>query len=343
MDAEYYAQFLLANLPVAKFASGRSEIVCRCQYCADSKNPNKGHFYISIPKNENDLSFFHCKKCGSFGMVTHNKLIEWGIYDPNIAVDLQVHNKNALNNPVNFIYKRGVIHNIKYNHITDDKLSRFKLKYINDRLGLKLDFDDCLREKIILNLSDLLGANKLELTRHPNIIEALDCNFVGFLSHDNSFVNMRNLEISDNLYEGIDRRYINYNLFKNMDNTNKFYAVPNNIDIMRPVDIHIAEGPFDILSVYHNIIGHTNNQIFTSIGGNRYKGMIKYLITNLGIMLFNLHFYVDNDVPDYIIEDIAILLEPFQCHFYIHRNRFPGEKDYGVPSNKITNSFIQLM
>ena len=63
MDIERFTNFLLSKLPKAKQVSGGKEINCRCPYCPDSKNPNKGHFYISVPQSKNELSFFHCKKC----------------------------------------------------------------------------------------------------------------------------------------------------------------------------------------------------------------------------------------------------------------------------------------
>ena len=94
-----------------------------------------------------------------------------------------------------------------------------------------------------------MESNKLEPTRYPNIIDQLDHGFLGFLSYDNAFINMRNLDIVKDIYEGINRRYINYNIFNKYDNTNKFYVIPTNINMEYPIKLHIAEGPFDALSI----------------------------------------------------------------------------------------------
>ena len=341
MNVEVYRDFLLHNLPKAKIASGGKEINCRCQYCSDSKNPNKGHFYISIPQKDGELSFFNCVKCHSHGIVSHNTLIQWGIYDPSIGAELSAYNKIVLNNPANRIYNSDIVYRLNHTQITDDKLSRFKLKYVNDRIGTNLTFADCANEKIVLNLCDLLNENRItDYTRHPNIVGALDSSFVGFLSVDNAFVNMRNLEIKE-LPETINKRYINYNVVGKYDNTQRFYTIPTQIDLLNPnpIRLHIAEGPFDILSIYHNLRkGDTDNSIFTSIGGSGYLGILKFFITRYKLVNLEVHYYPDKDISDNVIKSIYDLLYPFNISFYIHRNTFEGEKDFGVPMSKINES-----
>ena len=87
MNAEDYNNFLLSNIkPFARRVSGGREINCRCFYCSDSKNQNKGHFYIScLSDNSNAPSLYNCVKCHSKGIVTHSKLLEWGLFDPEIS------------------------------------------------------------------------------------------------------------------------------------------------------------------------------------------------------------------------------------------------------------------
>lgn len=344
MDADLYAKFLVANLPKAKLVSGGTEVLCRCMYCGDSKNPNKGHFYISIPRNDQELSFFDCKKCPAHGIVTHKKLTEWGIYDPTVAIDLISHNTKAFNNPSNKRYNT-IVYNVTNNYISDDKLSLYKLKYINERLGTSLTYEDCLSNKIILNLMDLIESNHItELTRYPNIVDRLDSGFVGFLSIDNTTVNMRNLEISKDIPDNINKRYVNYNLFKTEDTTYRFYTIPCNVDITKPISIHLAEGPFDILSIKFNLHkGGLYNAIYSSINGNGYLGIIKYFIISWQLPWLELHYYVDNDFEQYKINSIAQLLKPFGFPFYIHRNKYPNEKDFGVPLNRISEIVTHVM
>ena len=86
-DRDKYRELLLSSIPSARKASDGNEVVCRCFYCPDSKDLSHGHFYISIPSNDNP-SMFYCQKCQTCGFVTHETLMEWGIYDVDISASL---------------------------------------------------------------------------------------------------------------------------------------------------------------------------------------------------------------------------------------------------------------
>ena len=204
--------------------------------------------------------------------------------------------------------------------------------------------DDCKRLKIVLNLLDLFKVNHLQATRHENIMYQLDHNFMGFLSFDNAFVNLRNLNLSKDIYEGINRRYINYNLFNKYDNSQRFYTIPTQIDLYKPVTIHIAEGSFDILSVYLNLPQYNSgNDIYTSIGGNAYKGIIRFFITQLKLPNVIIHIYPDNDIERYKMIDVANYIAPLNIPLYIHRNKRKGKKDFGVSLNEIDEVVERLI
>lgn len=336
MKQEDFRNYLKENLkPWARDAGGYKEILTRCPYCPDSKDYNKGHFYISIPKDD-ELPVYDCKKCPAHGVVTPTKLLEWGVTDVNFLTELTSYNKRVSGLSKNRMFRDNITFRVNHSYITDDKLSRYKLGYINKRLGVNLTLDDCKRLKIVLNLFDLFKVNKLQYTRNESIMEQLDYNFMGFLSIDNAFVNLRNLEITKDIYEGINRRYINYNLFGKYDNSQRFYTLPGEINLYDNVTLHIAEGSFDILSIYLNLPhNHTGNDIFTSIGGNGYKGVIKYFITQMKLPKITVHIYADNDVERYKIVDVYRSLYPFCKTVYLHRNTFPGEKDFGVSKDNI--------
>ena len=116
MNIEQYKEFLLASIPGAKVVSGGSHINCRCRECPDSRNINSAHMYISIPKNDSEPSLYYCHKCNCKGVVTHNTLIDWGIFDKEIAVELDTLNKNASKNPR---YKSNM--NFKAYYLYNDK------------------------------------------------------------------------------------------------------------------------------------------------------------------------------------------------------------------------------
>lgn len=344
MDIQNYKNYLLQTIkPWAKLASGGREINCRCFYCADSKNRNSGHMYIKIPQSDNDISVFYCQKCKTTGVINSKVLMEWDVYDPMIATDLTMHNKEALDNPKNRLLKGFEIYRLYNDKITDSELTRYKLKYINNRLGTNLNYDDCLNLKIVLNLNDIITRNRLKPTRDNRIVNALNDNFIGFLSHDNAFLNMRNLDLSKDLHVSIDKRYINYNLVGKFDNTCRFYNVPCTIDMSKPIQLHIAEGSFDILSIYLNLRKDVSNAVFTAIGGSGYKGILRYFISKLKVPLLEIHIYPDADIGNDIMIDIANYLKIFGYTLYIHRNMYPGEKDFGVPINKITERVERLL
>lgn len=343
MDSQKYIDYILNTIkPFAKMVSGGREINCRCFYCSDSVDMRKGHFYISVPKND-EPSYFYCQKCKSKGIVTEQKLIEWDLYDPSVAMYISLYNKQIMKLAKNRKFKDSEIYHLNNTVIHQDNLSEYKIAYINKRIGSSLTYEDCLKQKIVLNLTDIFKCNYgLSYTRHPNIIEQLDSNFIGFLSFDNSFLNMRNLEIGE-LYHTINKRYVNYNIFDKYDNTHRFYTIPTDIDLLKPIKLHIAEGSFDILSIYHNLrLDHENN-IFTSIGGSGYMGIIRFFISTLKLVNLEIHIYPDNDISRDQMVHIARSLYPFGMDIYIHRNNYPGEKDFGVPLNKINESIEKLI
>lgn len=338
MNIQNYTNYLMSTIkPWAKIVSGGREINCRCMYCADSKTMSHGHFYIKIPLNEEDISVFNCVKCHAAGVVTPEKIIEWGLsFDggiiQNIADTNQQYKKKNGNK-----FSTTTMYNL-WNplDITEDDLTKFKLKYISNRLGFPWTLRNCIDNKIILNLNDLLKVNHLNGTRDPRIIQTLDSNFIGFISYDNAFCNMRNLDIGE-VYKTINKRYINYNIYDQLDNTRKFYLLPTTIypNSLNPIKIHIAEGPFDILSIKYNISKEIENNIYIGITGSGYKGILRFLLTELGLINIELHLYPDNDMKENVIYDLCQFLYPFPFPIYKHSNIYPGEKDFGVPINRI--------
>lgn len=332
-----YSMFLQTSIkPWCRPASGGRVVNCRCFYCSDSKNMNHGHFYISIPQSDDELSLFYCQKCKVGGVVTPEKLIEWNIFNSDISSLLTDMNRKAMLNPNNFKYTSTGKYNLRYDYISTDDLSSAKLAYINSRLGTSLNYIDCINMKIVLNLSDLFKTNYyLKRTRANMIIDQLDAGFIGFLSFDNAFLNMRKFTDTIVYHKSIDKRYVNYNIMDKYDNTCRFYCIPNTIDLMQPIHLHVAEGPFDILSIYYNIATDHNNHVFCAVGGSGYKGLIRYFINVLKTPNLIIHVYPDNDQDRNTIIDISDYLYPFGYQFYIHRNIFAGEKDFGVPKDRI--------
>lgn len=345
---EEYIKFLQSNLTPAHPASGMREIQTRCKYCPDSSDPrSKGHMYISIPQDETEISMFYCQKCGAKGIIDNDVLMSWGIYSDIIGASLFNHNKTAFKYSKNNKFQDREVYYLRNDFITQDELSDSKLKYINDRLGVNLNYKDLCDLKIALNISDLLERNKItKYTRSMNILNQIDKYFLGFISADNAFLNMRLLAEPGVVYDTIDKRYINYNIFNKFNNTERFYTIPGTIPMgLERTKIHVAEGPFDILSILLNLrYDEYNKSIFTSIAGGGYSGLIYYFITKFKLPFIELHLYPDNDKigSDDRLKYLVYKLNNINIPVYIHRNVYPGEKDFGVSKNKIEERIYQL-
>ncbi len=348
MDIEQYKNFMLSRIPGSKLVSGGREIQCRCfntscEDCYDYRS--HGHFYISIPTDD-EPSKYNCFKCGYSGIVTHNTLLEWNIFEASIAEELVKYNNSIKGKKSNDKYFNRTIYNV-YNPITKvSDVSEYKLAYINNRLGTNLSYEDIRQLKIILNLYDVINTNHItKLTRDKSIVDQLDINFLGFLSIDNAFVNMRRLCDSGKVYKSIDKRYINYKLYDKFDSSERFYVIPTMIDLYAPknIKINIAEGPFDILSVYLNLRNREEGIYIAGTGCN-YLGIVLYCLEVFGIINAEIHFYGDNDdigtkKLNFAINNIRNLRLPV----YMHKNMMDGEKDFGVPINRINESVMRVL
>lgn len=339
-------QYLLSSIPGAHLVADNRQILCRCPICMDSANLSSAHFYIGPMKDSGKPLQYDCKKCGSQGMFTSKTLQLFGIYDLELATMINEYNSQVTNGKewYNNTALEGTIHNIKNSNISMDAISERKLAYINSRIGCNLDYQDLIDNKIVLNLIDLLSSNYVKsLTRAQSIVEQLNHYFIGFISFDNGYVNMRRLCKEGKVYKTIDKRYINYNIFNTIDNSMRFYVIPNKIDLLdpNPIDIWITEGPFDALSVKYNVRPNKRS-IYISAGGKGYLVVVKFVLQYLGLMNIRLHLCPDGDVDDRAMYNIRNFIWPFNLDISIHRNMFPEEKDFGVPKEKIKESEIVI-
>lgn len=345
MNADTYRQFLLDSIPSARPASGGRFVQCRCFECGDSKDPTHAHMYIAIPQADDEVSWAYCHKCQMHVVMSPYILTKWGLYSTEASKYLAEHNKQCYSAPKNRKYLDRDIYRLSNNFVTDCRESELKLKYINNRLGTNIDYTEALSKKIVLNLGDVLGSNYItEYTRDPGIVKQMNDYFVGFISSDNAFVNMRKIVRDGIVYKSIDKRYIRYNIFGKYDNTEKFYIIPTQVNVTSPerLKINVAEGEFDALSVYYNL-RKDPSQVYMAIGGSGYVGLMRYILTKLKLYYIELHLYPDNDKTglkelDYIKE----LLYPYGIPIYVHRNVKDKEKDFGVTPDRIIESVYQM-
>ena len=346
MDWNLYRDYLLQSIPGSKLVSGNKTINCRCRECPDSSNPHSAHFYISIPKNDSEPSLYYCHKCGCSGFVNHNTLISWGIFNTQIALEIDEYNAQIFKNPRAKKYFNQQTYLISNTYVNIDDKSEEKRRYLVERLGVDLSFDDLTKLKICMNLKDIINENHItKLSRNENIVNELDKEFIGFLSIDNAFLNMRRTCQEGVVYKEIDHRYVNYKLFYKFSTEQRFYTIPTTVDLNKPTrtKLHISEGPFDILSIYHNC-RNKEEGIYTSVTGNNYINIILYFLINFQLPYIELHLYPDNDKYGTTdrIKWIINKIPDKNIPVYLHKNTFPGKKDFGVPKEKINESIRRL-
>lgn len=343
---------LLQQLPIGKFTHGGKEIQTRCSVCGDSRHIHHGHMYINLGFDDTPL-YYNCVRCHrNQGLVTPETLLGWGLNpSPSLCEDIIKYNRKVLHYSSNKKFVSSKTYNVSHYKITDNKLSKIKLKYINDRLGLNLKYSDMIENKIILNLFDLFSINNINTYSQPkDILNQLNNFFIGFLSEDNAFINSRCIiknpkKMEKYLNPRINRRYTEYSIFNKFDFSRNNYVIPTDINILNKsnVKINIAEGQFDILSVFFNLKNEERtNNVYSAISGNNYLSLCSHFLTMLGLPNLEYHIYIDNDINRYSIKLVEEFCNKFMFPLYIHNNEFEGEKDFGVPLNRIKENITKL-
>lgn len=330
--------------PEAKDCANNTEVSINCPMCNREGNiDTHHHMYISLGL-DNKPPMFNCfRNINHRGLLTQDFLEQYCTnhnIDEELFKSIQENNKRLITASSRYIktYNTFNIHPIIPQ---DNDISRAKLDYINRRLGLSLDYRELYNKKIILNLYDFLNGNGIKtLTRTQYITDVLNFYYMGFLSNDNSTLIMRNLCNDKNkLPPQLQKRYAKYTIVPN-DNIN-YYIIPTICDISKRIYVHIAEGQFDILSVYYNLRDmNNNNQLYISIGGNSYITAIQYVLSSLGIIDCEFHIYIDNDIQQDTIDKISMIGRPLSLDIYIHSNMMNNEKDFGVDKKRI-NEYIR--
>jgi len=345
-EKEIITQSLLVSLPLAKIASGGAELQSRCPFCGDSEHDrNKRSFYVSLKEDAPMMFLCFRASCGVKGILNSEILNVIGVHDIESMSAIIKHNSRVLSLPINRLYVHTDVYRIVNKNIEHSDKTLAKIKYISDRIGVELGYNDLVSLKIVPNLINLLKANDIkDITRHPKIVKDLDKHFVGFISQDNAFVTLRMITGEGQVHDSINTRYVNYNIFGKYDNTKKTYVIPTQINLNSrlPINIHLSEGIFDILSIYFNIPKPVGENIYASVNGSSFIGVIKYFILIVKLVNVVIHIYKDNDMTDEKIKQIADELYGLNIPLYVHTNTYIGEKDFGVPCNKI-NEYVRRL
>lgn len=333
----------LSHLPVYYPNSRHTQHTIRCQQCGDSMTLSHAHLSIHIDVDDDLPMFYRCFRCNDSGIVDKHKLVEWGIYltDDDIS-SLDIYTKKSKKK-----YKGMFNDNYEDYFIPDpinDIIQDMKIGYLNSRIGSNFTLADARDLKIVTDLLGMYQANNIPLNTEGDtkLLQYIHHNFLGFLSVNNNRIMCRNMKP-----ELTDKDYRWYNIILNQKNMNPytFYSIPNTIDLYytHTINIYVAEGIFDILSIYYNLQDKRkeNNFYYASCGAAA-SNVLGFLIDrgiNTGI---NLHLYADKDKSDsFHMKYLMYNSELYQwCDkIIIHRNQYDGEKDYGVHKDHIIDSY----
>ena len=345
IDFKQYVISELERMPFYNRSSNGLQHTVKCPYCNDD-SPSHGHFSIKIDiDNDDEPMLYNCLKCPASGLVTKQTLDDLGIFvDSSMASNITRVNKRYAkkNKLVDMLIEDFNIPPVINNQLTD-----IKLDYINNRLGINLTYSDLDRFRIVPQLSEFMVFNEITHIKGvtPQLVRFIDFNYVGFLSLNRNNIVFRKINDAVN-----GMRYIKVKIHdKNLD-PNSYYTIPSPFDLMYTSDmnVHIAEGTFDILSIYQNVLGGNpgSNNLFYAVCGFSYSTVVKNII-RIGITTdIILHIYADNDKKDYEVmrtlqKNQSIL--PYINSVYFHRNSYSGKKDFGVSSDCIKETKKKVM
>ena len=339
----------LKTLPVCKPSSNLRQWVVRCPYCGDSIHASHGHFSILVDLQSDAPLLYRCLKCNESGILIPQVLEDLNLgYDQSLNQQLDYFNRLSSNSS----YFKDKIKNFIVPVPHDTPINRYKLNYINNRLGTNLSYSDCAEYKIVLSFMEFIDANNIPVdvpdemggTLKSTIVRTLEKDYLGFVSANNNKIVFRDVSMDGNGFLG---RYYKVTLDVFNRSPNTFYSLMSKFDLLytEPINIYIAEGTFDILSVYLNLKPETSqNSLFFASCGYSFSTILKYLIYTGVTTDINAHIYSDNDKKDK--DHLKLLRKPFYQtwidNLYIHRNVYGNEKDFGVSRNKIEDYVYQL-
>lgn len=338
--------YLKNNLRVVYLTVRKDETRIRCPHCGDSvKSSSSAHCYI---KNTSPFPYY-CQRCSSSGVVNGEFLNLLNVFEADIGKYLKKSfNKYAetLNRTYGSSFtqykdsKKEV--NILPNQYTEMEMK--KVRYIEDRFGFPLNEDLLKKFNIVLNIKDFLINNGIDINRYDQkrkyMIPILNSNYCMFLLNDKGMINCRN--INDNVDK--KRKFYKFRIYEDIMNqeSRRFYSIANEIDLSsRTFNIHIAEGIFDIVSVYSNVMNmyEDPSTVYIANNGKGYLFVLEHL-KKLGMLNCNINIYSDSDVSVNEIKkklknNILAQMNGFKVYYNKYNDVDKNVKDFGVSKDKI--------
>ena len=323
---------------VAYMNSDRSELSVRCPYCGDSaKDKTHAHFYISTKSP----FYFFCQRCETTGAFNSEALEDIGCHDDELGVALNKEIKRKFRDRT---VRSGDMPLLAKSQIKLPKYDlggdfAWKLKYIEERMGLRIGRNELRQHRIINSASDFLILNGMEKLLDDEKMER-DCYLVdkyglGWLSRDASHMTFR-------FIRGDFKKRFKTICIDPYRLGSKIFTIPSPVEKMaRNVNLVMTEGFFDLWGVHSHIFqGKTvQNRILAAINGKGINLFPKMLMRS-GYLDIDLEIYSDNDVST---DKYEYLLDMDRYNsIKIHYNVAEGEKDFGVRKEQIRCKTFRL-
>lgn len=303
------------NVPVFKKVSNiRWKI--RCPFCGDSQKDYKdAHLYLKCDyDNPNEPILYNCflANCQVHGKVTKQFMNKLGIRS-KVADELVNQRYSKL-----YAFKEAAIDIITGTPIINSP----QITYIESRLGSGFTLEDYDRFKIIWDIGTVYQyiSDEKTLNTLPSNIDS-----ISMLSDDKSTLLSRGFLENDN-----------WRKVKIVSsNTRLFYTIKTvfNLFTDEVITVNIAEGIFDVLSIYKNF-NDGPNSVFIATLGPDYAAAVNYAIVK-GLVGTNvvLKIYADGNVSE---KKLKFQLKKYKYFFkeiIILKNI--KYKDVGVTMDKI--------
>ena len=339
MNIELLRDELEKNLDVVKLDRRGQHIHVRCPYCGDSDNPNEAHLAIRI--SDPDAIIWHCVRCDASGLFNTKLLDDLRLSNDSLT-DLAMENvKESRRSKGHGAYnKRYKKRPIFFKTILNTKSAEKKLKYMQERFDRDFSYNDLFKYRVVFDFATMLKQNNLELNGiSPDTAKALHRDAIGFMTLNGSMVNFRDIS---NTW---DHRYFLYKLYRDTEPV-KFFAMEKQLDRLTPIlNLVMCEGCMDLIGVVETFYPDAKEDpsyAFVSCGGKSFPMVMDFFRTR-GFLNIQPVIYADNDTDISLYKSIKrqdVLLYDQPMHIYF--NTYGGEKDFGVPSNKIKLSTVKI-
>jgi len=276
---------------LAKFNSGKTNIISYCPWCELDSTKNHGHLYLECIDNQNQMPVFHCFKCEDVNKSkgTLVKLLRYLRIDPRKYISEDILNSKSSERNYDYYKKSLTVHKHKINTQNFD-LYRLKKQYIISRLGYEYNIDRIPR--LIFNIREFLRENKIDLKDKNRFIDYYEKSFIGFVSDDGTMMILRNID-NNSPY-----RYVKLALVENKNFFKDLYTIKSGQTKKGSNTIILCEGIFDLLVAINNIeLQEVKNKscIWASVLGCGYMNAISSALDRCKLTSSNVIILSDRD------------------------------------------------